>query len=120
MCRIKNQKKDLPLPPALPPDAHAVKGWVSGTIYPDDVLFKKQEGSSHLVMHTALGDITIQLLPELAPASVREIQRMAKLQTNGLSSCRNCRMYRCAFGLHKWHACACERWSDYACPVPCW
>jgi hypothetical protein len=93
MCRIKNQKKELPAPPALPPDAHAVKGWVSGTIYPDDVL---QKGDSHLVMHTSLGDITIQLLPELAPASVREIQRMARLQASDLSLCGNCRMYRCA------------------------
>jgi hypothetical protein len=94
-CRVKNQKASLPAPPALPPDSHAHKGWISGVVYPDDVLLQ-QDNKTHLVMHTSLGDITVQLLPELAPATVREIQRAAKVQGHSIRGCSNCRIYRCA------------------------
>lgn len=90
---MKNQKAALPPPPALPPDAHAVKGWISGVVYPDEVLFPT-DNSSHLVLHTTLGDIEIQLLPSLAPGSVRELKRAARMQANSLSKCSNCRIYR--------------------------
>lgn len=92
--RLKHQKQPLPPPPVLPPDAHAVKGWVSGVVYPEELLFGQQDTAVHLVMHTTLGDIVIQLLPELAPWSVRELQRMALLQADGVSKCSNCRIYR--------------------------
>lgn len=92
-CRIKNQKQAFPSPPQLPPDAHAVKGWISGVIYPDDSHLQQYK-DSNLVMHTSLGDIEVQLLPELAPASVRELRRMARLHAQGFSKCGNCRIYR--------------------------
>lgn len=94
-CRVKHQKVALPAPPALPPDSHAHKGWISGVVYQDDVLLQADRNSS-LVMHTSLGDITVQLLPELAPATVREIQRAAKVQVHSMRGCSNCRIYRCA------------------------
>jgi hypothetical protein len=63
-------------------------------VYPEDVL-QQQDNTSHLVLHTPLGDVAIQLLPELAPASVRELKRAAKMQANSISRCSNCRIYRC-------------------------
>ena len=69
-------------------------------VYPEDVL-QQQDDTSHLVLHTPLGDIAIQLLPELAPASVRELKRAAKVQANSISRCSNCRIYRCG----DWHSC---------------
>lgn len=108
--RIKHQKQKLPPPPALAPEAHAVKGWISGVLYPDDdadtLLLASGDGGeggggaskapppkTTLVLTTALGDIHISLLPNLAPASVRELVGAARML--GGRRCSNCRIYRC-------------------------
>jgi len=52
-----------------------------------------------LVWSTAMGQIRVQLLPELAPGSVRELLRMGALlavASNG--HCSNCRVYRAERG----------------------
>lgn len=57
-----------------------------------------------LVWSTALGQIRVQLLPDLAPSSVRELLRMGLLlstSSSGSSSsghCSNCRIYRAERG----------------------
>jgi len=91
--RLKHQNKPLSQPPNLPPDAKPSKAWISGVIYPDDQHLQRYNGSK-MILHTTLGDIEIQLLPGLAPASIRELTRMAWLLSQGLTTCSNCRIYR--------------------------
>lgn len=91
-CWLKRENK-LPPPPAMPPGAKKSEGWISGAVY-DNHTHLEQYNTTGLVFHTSLGDIEMELLPELAPASVRELRRMAALLQPIGGYCSNCRIYR--------------------------
>lgn len=85
--------KELPVAPNLPKDAHKSEGWVSGLVYDDENAYLDAYNDTALVFSTRLGDIEIELLPELAPASVRELRRAASILAPS-GYCSNCRIYR--------------------------
>jgi cyclophilin family peptidyl-prolyl cis-trans isomerase len=54
----------------------------------------EQYGNYSLVFHTIHGDITMTLLPDLAPKSVAELRRAASMLAPYNGYCQNCRIYR--------------------------
>lgn len=85
--------KELPVAPNLPHNYQGADGWVSGIVYGDDSAHLAAYNNTALVWNTSLGPIEIELLPELAPTSVRELRRAAyTLAPSGY--CSNCKIYR--------------------------
>jgi cyclophilin family peptidyl-prolyl cis-trans isomerase len=91
-CWLRGAKK-LPTPPNLPEGANEAAGWMSGVVYDDDSAHLAAYNNTALVFTTKLGDIHIELLPELAPTSVRELRRAATILAPS-GHCSNCRIYR--------------------------
>lgn len=115
-CWLKHQAS---LPPAERPGGGSSM-WTSGVVYPDlgpqaDAWLQATVAGSTsssassaassssssryadrnaLTLHFPLGDVAVQLLPELAPASVRELKRMVQLLELGGGACDGCRLYR--------------------------
>ncbi len=112
-CWLKHQAS---LPPAERPGGGSSM-WTSGVVYPDlgpqaDAWLRASgSGSSSsaasppsssssspfadrntLTLHFPLGDVAVGLLPDLAPASVRELKRMVQLLEMGGGACDGCRV----------------------------
>ncbi|KAG2429165.1 hypothetical protein HYH02_014100 [Chlamydomonas schloesseri] len=93
-CWLKHQQT-IP-----PPEARASSGnnansiWTSGVVYDSDEWLKQYDSRATLTLHFELGDVVVRLLPELAPASVRELRRMAALLALEGTGCDGCKLYR--------------------------
>eukprot|EP00198_Chlamydomonas_reinhardtii_P009785 XP_001699122.1 predicted protein [Chlamydomonas reinhardtii] len=95
-CWLKHQQ---PIPP---PDVRAASSgsngksmWTSGVVYDNDAVWIQQyDGRSTLTLHFEMGDVVVKLLPDLAPASVRELRRMAALLALEGTGCDGCKLYR--------------------------
>lgn len=92
-CWLKHQRV---MPP--PEQQQAPQGggnpWTSGLLYTGDGWLAPWQQRSTLTLHFALGDVAVQLLPELAPVSVRELRRLAALIQPSGGYCRGCRCAR--------------------------
>lgn len=91
-CWLRGDK-NLPVAPNLPDNAHKAEGWVSGVVYGDENAHLAAYNNTALVFTTKLGEIEIELLPDLAPVSVRELRRAASILAPS-GHCSNCRIYR--------------------------
>jgi cyclophilin family peptidyl-prolyl cis-trans isomerase len=96
-CWLKHASKP-PAPTELPlggSSSRADVPWTSGVVYPDpDAYLEAVKGKTKLLMHTPLGVIPIQLLPDLAPRSVAELQRGAAFLLPRQGYCSGCNIYR--------------------------
>jgi cyclophilin family peptidyl-prolyl cis-trans isomerase len=92
-CWLKNNKLRPPpndLKGHSGPDVH----WTSGVVYPNpDWQLNPLAKKLGLTMVTTIGNIVIKLLPELAPASVKELQRCVGIMLDQ-GHCMGCRIYR--------------------------
>lgn len=75
------------------PQANKAEGWISGLVYDDSDAPLAAYSDAALVFTTKYGEVQIDLLPDLAPASVRELRRAAGILAPS-GYCSNCRIYR--------------------------
>ncbi|EFJ47170.1 hypothetical protein VOLCADRAFT_105231 [Volvox carteri f. nagariensis] len=86
-CWLKSLAK---LPPPPQPGANSM--WTSGVVYPGDEWLLPYQSMKTLTMHLPMGDVVVELLPDLAPRSVHEIRRLAAMLAG--SACDGCKLYR--------------------------
>lgn len=87
--------KHLAVPdlPDLPGGQHSSDNpWTSGAMYNHNVEAMPYKAKTSMTFITIHGNISITLRPELAPSSVRELQRMANSLLKG--HCLECHFYR--------------------------
>ncbi|PNH08564.1 hypothetical protein TSOC_004862, partial [Tetrabaena socialis] len=87
-CWLKHQASAVP-PKEQPEGASA---WTSGVLLQGDAWLQPYERLNTLTLQFELGPVAVELLPKLAPASVREIRRLAALVAG--ERCGGCRIYR--------------------------
>ncbi|GIL53459.1 hypothetical protein Vafri_9054 [Volvox africanus] len=86
-CWLKHLAK---LPPPPQPGANSI--WTSGVVYPGDEWLQPYDSMKTLTMHFTMGDVVVELLPDLAPRSVHEIRRLGAILEGG--ACDGCKLYR--------------------------
>ena len=93
-CWLKNNQ--LKPPPEEGPKGHTGPDvpWTSGVVYSNrEWQLAPLEKSLTLTMDSTIGKIPIKLLPELAPASIRELRRCVSIMLDQ-GHCMGCRVYR--------------------------
>lgn len=91
-CWLKHQAT---LPPAdAPRPNNGPAMWSSGIVYDGDTMAQAYDKYSKLTMHTPIGDLVINLLPDLAPAVVRELRRQVLVMMVEGGGCGGCKFYR--------------------------
>jgi hypothetical protein len=85
-CWLKHQAT---MPP--PSSSLGSSAWTSGLVYRGDEWLQQYSGQGSLTLHFRLGDVAVQLLPDLAPASARELRRLAALLAPSGGHCAGCR-----------------------------
>lgn len=91
------------LPSLPPPDGQGTPSvFSSGIVYDSDAWLASYDRKTRLTLRFQMGEVEVELLPELAPASVRELRRLVALLEGGSGNggggggggCNGCELYR--------------------------